>query len=111
MTAARASTTCCRACPTAARHAAHHDRLRSVDIDPDELLALFELAVTWHELDYSESSVIGPAGWLTFADSHEWIHPERAAWAFSLAVDIVGRRVAGPPPEPDLATVLNLVRG
>ena len=111
MTAAHVRTMCCRDCPAATRHAAHHDRLLTVDVDVDELLALLELAVTWHELDYSESDVVGPSAWLTFAQTHEWADPERAERAFSLAVDIVGRRVAGPPPELALATVIDLVRG
>lgn len=111
MTAAHVRTLCCRECPAAAEHAAHHDRLLTVDVDPDELLALLEMAVTWHELDYSEHPVVGPAAWLTFAQTHRWTHPERAERAFSLAVDIVGRRSTGSDPEPGLATVIDLVRG
>ena len=55
--------------------------------------------------------MVGPSAWLTFAETHEWADPERAERAFSLAVDIVGRRVAGPPPELALAPVIDLVRG
>lgn len=89
----------------------HHDQLLTVDTDPDTLLALIELAVTWHELDYSVEPVVGPHEWLTFAARHRWVLPERAEWAFALAVDIVGRRVVGPPPLELGAVVLGLVRG
>jgi hypothetical protein len=96
----------------AALHREHHDRLLTVDTDPDVLLGLMELAVTWHELDYSAEPVVGPRQWLTFADRHQWMFPDRAAWAFALAVDIVGRRVVGAPPsELDRRVVLDLVRG
>lgn len=111
MTAAHARTLCCHECPAATEYAVHHDRLLTVDVDPDELLALLEMAVTWHELDYGELPVLGPAAWLTFAETHRWTYPERAERAFSLAVDIVGRRSASPSPEPELATVIDLVRG
>ena len=110
MTAAHTRTLCCRACSTDAANAVHHDRLLTVDTDAEELLALLEMAVTWYELDYSDSPVIGPAGWSTFAQSHGWTHPERAERVFSLAVDIVGRSIACPLPEPALATVIGLVR-
>ncbi|MHA6796229.1 hypothetical protein ACVGVM_22355 [Pseudonocardia bannensis] len=106
--------TCRGACPAAARFPEHHDRLLSVDTDIDAMLALVELAVTWHELDYSESPVVGPAEWLRFADNHDWTYPDRAERVFSLAVDIVGRRAVGLPPEaagPSLASVVDLVRG
>lgn len=91
--------TCRGRCPSAVASAEHHRRLLTVDTDQDEMLALLELAVTWHELDYSGMSVVGPAEWLTFAESHAWSHPERAETVFGLAVDIVGRRSAGPPPD------------
>jgi hypothetical protein len=60
MSAAHAHLLCCRDCPTALEHAAHHDRLLCVDVDPGELLALLEMAVTWHELDWSACDVAGP---------------------------------------------------
>jgi hypothetical protein len=102
----------CRGECGAVTHRAHHDRLLTIDTDPDALLELIELAVTWHELEYSDEPVIGPADWLTFAERHRWAVPERAAWAFALAVDIVGRRAAGAPPEAlGRTTVLDLVRG
>ena len=94
MSAAHVSTACC----TGETCAAHHDRLLTVDVDPDALLALLEIAVTWHELDYSTTDVLGPTAWLTFAQTHTWTHADRAARAFSVAVDIVGRAAAGPPP-------------
>ena len=95
----------------AAAHREHHDRLLAVDTDPDVLLELIELAVTWRELDYSDEPVVDPRQWLTFADRHQWVLPHRAAWAFGLAVDIVGRRAVGAPPSGrDRRTVLDLVR-
>ena len=90
--------TCRDTCPSASVSAEHHRRLLTVDTDPDEMLALIELAVTWHELDYSGIPVVGPAEWLTFAERHVWSRPERAEMVFGLAVDIVGRGAAGPPP-------------
>jgi hypothetical protein len=106
MTAAHARTSCCRDRATAT----HHDRLLQVDVDVDALLELLEMAVTWHELDYSHCAVIGPMAWSTFAEDHGWTRPERAEQAFALALDIVGRRVAGPPRAVQLAPVIDLVR-
>lgn len=111
MTAAHVRTTCSHDCPAAAAHRSHHDRLLLVDVDADELLALLEMAVTWHELDYSDQDVIGPAAWPTFAESHEWSDPDRAERAFSLALDIVGRTLVEPPAPTPVARVISLVRG
>lgn len=103
--------TCLRGqCTAAIRQPAHHDRLLTVDTDTDVLLELLEIAVTWRELDYSEVPVIGPCGWRAFADEHAWRYPERASRAFSLALDIVGRRTAPPVPEQALAQVIELVQ-
>ncbi|HEY2207578.1 MAG TPA: hypothetical protein VGH99_24260 [Pseudonocardia sp.] len=81
-----------------------------MDIEPEALVELLEIAVTWHELDYSEADVVGPRAWLDFAGRHRWSRPEVAERAFSLAVDIVGRRAVGEPPAPTLARVIELVR-
>jgi hypothetical protein len=97
-------------CRAAVRHPAHHDRLLTVDTNVDALLELLEIAITWHELDYSEAPVVGPRDWLTFAHEHAWRYPDRASRAFSLAVDIVGRRHGEPAAEPALADVIQLVR-
>lgn len=98
---------CCADCPHAdCPTRAHHDRLLTVDTDAGELLALLELAVTWHELDYSGGRVVGPEAWPAFATRHRWRDPQRAERAFSLALDIVGR--ARPAAQP--AEVLRLVR-
>lgn len=110
MTAAHVRTACCRDCPAATTHAAHHDRLLLVDVDVDELLALIEMAVTWHELEYSDQQVIGPVAWQTFAQTHSWTDPERAERAFSMALDIVGRTLVEPATPPTLARVIELVR-
>jgi hypothetical protein len=96
----------------AARYPEHHDRLLAVDTDADALLELLEIAVTWHELDYSDAEVAGPGDWLRFAGEHSWSRPERAERVFSLAVDIVGRGSVAPVPGvgPALAEVIELVR-
>ncbi|MGQ0481909.1 MAG: hypothetical protein ACT4O0_12935 [Pseudonocardia sp.] len=70
---------------------AHHDRLLRVDTDPDELLELLELAVTWGELDYSDVPVLGPPYWVDFARNHDWRLPDRAERIFSLAADVAAR--------------------
>lgn len=99
-------------CAVAARYPEHHDRLLAVDTDADALLELLEIAVTWHELDYSDAEVAGPGDWLRFAGEHSWSLPERAERVFSLAVDIVGRGSVAPVPGvgPALAEVIELVR-
>lgn len=97
-------------CRAAVRHPAHHERLLTVDTSVDALLELLEIAVTWHELDYSEIPVVGPQDWPAFAGEHVWRYPDRADRAFSLAIDIVGRRTAGPPLERSLAEVIELVQ-
>src|SRR5258708_6806032 len=97
-------------CLTAVRHPAHHDRLLTVDTNVGALLELLEIAVTWHELDYSETPVVGPQDWAAFADQHAWRYPDRARRAFSLAIDIAARRAAWPVPEQPLAEVIELVQ-
>jgi hypothetical protein len=105
----RPSSPCRRPCPASVLSPEQHDRLLRVDVDQEVQLELLETAVTWHELEYSEVPVIGPREWLTFAATHRWTLPERAERVFSLAVDVAGRRTAGPPPEPEAAPVLELV--
>jgi hypothetical protein len=77
----------CR-CRFAGDTGAHHDQLLKVLEDPDQLLELMELAVTWGELDYSETPVIPPNRWLEFVDSHIWVDGEKAERVMSLAMDI-----------------------
>ena len=89
-------------CGAAIRYPAHHDRLLAVDSDVEVLLELLEIAVTWHELDYSHTPVIGPQAWLAFADDHAWRDPDGAHRAFSLAVDIAGRRGTRQRPLADV---------
>jgi hypothetical protein len=67
----------------------HHARLRTLENDPDALLEFLELAITWHELEYSNATHIPPDRWMAFADSHCWVHPARAQRIFSLATDVV----------------------
>ena len=67
----------------------HHARLRTLETDQDALLEFFELAITWHELDYCSTSLIPPDKWLAFVASHRWADPARVERIFSLATDIV----------------------
>lgn len=100
----------CRDACSAGPGRAHHDRLLAVDTDPEVLLELIELAVTWHELDYPAEAVVGPAEWMTFVERHRWSCPERAGQAFMLALDIVTR---GAPKAgvPGRMTMLDLGAG
>lgn len=75
----------------------HHDRLLAVEADPDELLELLELAVTWRELDYSGTGVVPPEAWVDFAAGHHWCDPDRMTRLFALAADIALR---APNPWP-----------
>lgn len=90
-------------CRPEPRTRAHHDRLLRVEDDPDEVVELLELAVTWSELDYSEVEVVPPEAWIDFAVGHRWRHPERVLRLFSLAADVALRGphvlpVPGPSP-------------
>jgi hypothetical protein len=82
------------------RTRAHHDRLLRVEDDPDEVIELFELAVTWGELDYSETDVVPPEAWIDFATGHRWRDPERVLRLFSVAADVALR---GPHPRTSWA--------
>lgn len=66
----------------------HHDRLLTVEQDIDALLDLFELAVTWGELDYSAQRLIAPTRWRDFGSAHPWRDAERAQQIFQLASDV-----------------------
>ncbi|WP_385907759.1 hypothetical protein [Terrabacter sp. GCM10028922] len=66
----------------------HHDRLLVIVGDPDGLLELIEIAVTWAELDYSRQPLIPPHRWMSFLDSHHWSDPQRAERIFSIATDV-----------------------
>lgn len=85
------------------RTRSHHDRLLRVEDDPDELVDLVELAVTWSELDWSESGVVPPEAWIDFAAGHRWRNSERVLRLFCLASDIALRgpqRPAADVPAP-----------
>lgn len=86
---------CCRGGCVEPTLAEHHDRLLAVETDGDELLELFELAVTWGELDYSREALVPPQHWLDFALRHRWRDPDRMLRIFSLATDIASRSVRG----------------
>jgi hypothetical protein len=74
---------------------AHHDRLLRVETDPDVVLDLFEMAVTWSELEYPAESTIPPARWTEFAGEHRWRDPDHVLRIFGLATDVALRAV--PP--------------
>jgi hypothetical protein len=101
---------CLDTCTVDAAAQWHHARLTALEIDPDAMLELLELAVTWHELEYSASAYIPPDQWTAFVESHRWTDPDRVARVLSVATDVVlaaGRtfkqRPAAPgvlPPQP-----------
>lgn len=70
-----------------------HDTLTRVESDSDALLDLMELALTWHELEYSETTTLSPDQWPSFMECHHWDDPDRAERIFSIAADVV--RTAG----------------
>lgn len=76
----------------------HHDRLLLVESDPDALLELFDLAVTWSELVYPVATMIPPARWLDFAERHRWQDPDRSLRIFGLAADVALRSAPAPLP-------------
>ncbi|MGH8961980.1 MAG: hypothetical protein ACRDWT_12470 [Jatrophihabitantaceae bacterium] len=67
---------------------AHHDRLLAVDQNVEEVMELFELAVTWGELDYSAQHLIAPSLWSAFVAAHRWRDADRAERIFGLATDV-----------------------
>lgn len=77
----------CR-CRYARHHGEHHDRLLQLGAESAVFVELMELAVTWGELDYSESDVIPPNRWLEFVDCHIWVDGEQVERMVSLAVDV-----------------------
>ncbi|MEJ2885238.1 hypothetical protein [Actinomycetospora aeridis] len=83
-------------CPATLRGSAHHDRLLAVESDPDAVLDLLEIAVTWGELDYSGAEVVPPESWLDFASDHVWRCPDRALRLFALAADVALRGAPAP---------------
>ena len=72
----------------------HHDRLLTVEDDLDALIDLFDLAVTWGELDYSGERLVEPVAWSEFVSSHRWQDADRVEQIFSLATDVVLRSQA-----------------
>jgi hypothetical protein len=91
-------------CAPARRSSRHHDQLLAVESDPDALLDLLELAVTWGELDYGDADVLPPEAWIDFAAEHRWCRPDRVARLFALATD-VALRGTNPPASPELCAV------
>ncbi len=119
---------CHAGCRTDTARRAHHDRLLAVESDQDAVLELFDLAVTWHELEYDDAEMVAPARWLEFAERHRWQDPQRVERLFGLAVDVALRArpeatplsmaagsgicptLVGPTPAPARATHLSIAR-
>jgi hypothetical protein len=95
-------------CRPSLRHSAHHERLLAVESDPDAVLDLVELAVTWGELDYTGADVLAPEAWLDFAADHAWLRPDRVMRLFALASDVALR---GPRPAGRALSPAELLRG
>ncbi|MBN9097308.1 MAG: hypothetical protein J0I49_04225 [Pseudonocardia sp.] len=91
---------CHAGCRTDAARRTHHDRLLAVETDPDAVLELFDLAVTWHELEYDDEVLVAPARWPEFAERHRWRAPDRVERLFGLAVDIALRAQPAPAAAP-----------
>jgi hypothetical protein len=68
--------------------ASHHRMLMRIESDQDVLLELIELAVTWPELEYSDTPTIAPEDWMPFVESHHWADPARVERIFSVATDV-----------------------
>jgi len=81
-------TRCLVSCAFGAATELHHHRLMAIEEDPDVLLELMELAVTWPELEYSETQTIPPNRWMILVRSHQWADPDRVERIFSVATDI-----------------------
>jgi hypothetical protein len=79
---------CRETCAFEAETQWHHRRLMTIESDGDVLIELIELAVTWPELEYSETPTIAPERWLSFFDSHRWADPDHVERIFSVATDI-----------------------
>ena len=90
-TLASSSTVVCH-CRFASAAPVHHDQLVRAATDVAIAVELIELAVSWHELDYSREAVIPPADWLEFAAEHRWQDDDVAVRLFSAALDIAQRR-------------------
>jgi hypothetical protein len=91
---------CRGACGFVSAAAWHHRRLVTIESDPEVLLELLELAVTWPELEYSETPTIAPEDWMSFVESHRWADPDRVERLFSVATDIARTAVRATRPGP-----------
>lgn len=100
-------TRCIRPCRFLARAPWHHDRLLGITDAVENIVELFDLALTWFELDYSEQSLIAPSDWPVFLAGHSWPDPALATRTFGLARDIATRGVIGS----ETAYVRRTVRG
>jgi uncharacterized protein (DUF849 family) len=87
----RRQVSCLDSCATHTSAKAHHDRLLTVERDVNALIELFDLAVTWGELDYSKQHLVEPRCWSDFVATHRWQDAERAEQIFQLAIDVALR--------------------
>lgn len=71
--------------------AEHHDLLLRVETDLEALLEFMELAITWGELDYSDTDVVAPAMWAEFCAQHSWRDANTMRRIFDLATDMALR--------------------
>jgi hypothetical protein len=66
----------------------HHRKLMTIESDQSAVLDLMELAITWPELEYSDTPTIAPGQWFSFVESHHWLDSGRVERIFSIATDI-----------------------
>lgn len=103
--------TCLPRCHFRGSSPRHHDRLVRVTRDHAELLDLLELALTWHELDYTPYGLIEPWRWEGFLASHRWHDHEHARRVFHLAQDIAMRSSRGHHPGDTAESVFSALTG
>jgi hypothetical protein len=73
----------------------------TIESDQSVLLDLMELAITWPELEYSDTPTIAPAQWISFVENHRWSDLGRVERIFSVATDIAmtAARASRRPPQ------------
>jgi hypothetical protein len=82
-------------CPFRSLARLHHDHLLRLETDPDAVVDLFELAVTWGELEYVNH--VEPNRWLEFVAAHRWTDQARVERIVGLAFD-AALRARRPAP-------------
>lgn len=70
----------------------HHERMLQLESDGIYgVTELIELALTWDELDYSDTPVIPPDEWDAFVANHQWRDPTAVAEVVVVALDCLRR--------------------